>query len=173
MRRIFSAAALAAFALAVSIPATAAEVRPSVGLGGMWYTGTPRTDAFPGLTHYGVYPCLGGSLAVITDRATIAPGLCVEWAPEFDAWGAFPSLMVDLPVGEHWGIDVIASAWSDQVGGDFNNVAFYGGGGAGASYFVDDQWTVSASFNAYAGLNAPAAGFVVAPGLALSYTFGD
>lgn len=167
----FIRAVTTALALAVSAPTFAAEVKPSIGLGGMWYAGTPRTDAFPGLTHYGVYPCLGGSIAVVTDRATIAPGLCIEWAPEFGAWGAFPSLTVDIPVAEHVGIDLVASAWSDQVGGDFDGVAFYGGGGAGTSYFIDDHWTVSGSLNAYGGLNAPAAGFILAPGLALSYTF--
>lgn len=74
-------------------------------------------------------------------------------------------------IADSVGLNLIASAWSDHDGSDFANAAYYGDGGLGASYFFDDHWTVSASFNAFAGLNDAALGLVLAPGLAASYTF--
>lgn len=103
---------------------------------------------------------------------TLSPGLCVEFALDgFGYWGIFPSVTLDIPLTDSVGLDLIAFAWSDHDGGDLANAAYYGGGGLGVSYFLDDHLTASVSFNAFAGLNDAALGLVLAPGIAASYTF--
>lgn len=147
--------------------ATSALASPDFGVTGglMEYVGTP------GHTHYGLYPSAGGYASFATDFGSVTPGLALEYSPEFSAWGFFPSVTTDFSVTDHVGVDVIASAWNDQEGGDFAGGAIYVGGGLGASYFLTDTWTLSASWNVFRGVRNNPVTIYASPGVNISYTF--
>ena len=122
----------------------------------------------PDETHLGVYPYIAGSIIVPAGSTSLIASFGVEWSPEFSHWGFVPSVMVDVPVSGHLGLDWMISFVHDQEAGDFNSALYFLGSGPGVTVYLG-HWSVSPSFVTYRGLNVQAWTFV--PGLNIGYVF--
>jgi hypothetical protein len=120
----------------------------------------------PTAEHIGAYPSVAVAMIVPTRLVTLVPAIGVEWSPEIGAWGFTCALIADLPVTNHLGIDVIATAVHDQVGGDWQDAGFYVALGAGVSVFRR-SWALSPSLSVVRGLNVDA--WTLAPALSISH----
>lgn len=166
--RIAAALAGLAVVIAIAAPAAAEEAAPAVTYGAT--VGVSEYVGTPWVKHYGVYPNVGAFVSVPTSFGSVTPAFAFEYSPEFGVGGLMPSLAADVAQSDVWGVDVIASAWSDQATSDFSKAAYYAGLGAGASVFLG-KVTLSGSANFHRGLNAAAATWIAFPSLGASYTF--
>jgi len=130
-------------------------------------TGFVEVIGLPAREHIGLYPYLGVSLAFPLAKLTLVPELTVEASFDAARWGFVATLVADVQVQRHLGLDVDVTLLHDQPGGDFGAAEFLLGAGAGFSVFVG-TWTFSPYVNVFRDLSV--AGWALVPGLNLATT---
>jgi hypothetical protein len=145
-----------------AISHTAEAGEPAINIGAI------EAIAVPNGQHLGAYPYAAMSVAVSVRRATLIPRLGIEYSPDTSRWGLVTTLVLDLPVSERLGIDLIASAIHDQEGTRLRDATFLLGGGVGVSV-TTSRFVVSPSLCVYGSLDA--GGWSVVPGVNISYAF--
>lgn len=145
------------------------------------FTATPaeaQWGAMAGYTRYlnaddgvnlGDYGSFGAYRSSTVGPLTISPAIMAEYAPKTKFWGIMAGANADYPVGKRCGLDFMVWVWNDLVGTDFENAAYYAGGGPGLSIFLG-QWTIQPYLNFYRGFHGGVP-VVVAPGIGVSYGF--
>ena len=150
---------LATLILLAGPPARAAEVALNAG--------AIEVLALPGPSHAGLYPYIGVSLVVPTEKVTLIPGLAFELAPESGRLGLVASLVADWALSDRLGFDLNAALIHDQPGLDFRASEFFIGAGPGVSAFFG-KWTASLYVNVFRGLNVDV--WSVVPGVNIART---
>lgn len=142
----------------VAAPALATDFAVNVGV--------IEVAALPGPAHAGAYPYLAGSAVLPAGQLLLIPGLGVEWSPELGRWGLVGTLVVDRPVNDWLGVDLIAALLHDQAGASVRSSDFYAGVGVGGTV-VAGPVAISPSFSLYRGLDV--GGWSLVPGLNFAY----
>jgi hypothetical protein len=119
--------------------------------------------------HLGLYLYAGGSLAFVSERGALVPGLALEVAPENGRLGLVATVVADYPVTSGLGVDAQLALIHDQQGLDFRSSVFFAGAGGGVSLFFG-KFTVSPFLNLFIALDSTKALSLV-PGVNVAYAF--
>ena len=130
-------------------------------------TGAVEAVGLPERRHIGFYPYLGLSLVFPLGRLTLIPELAVEASADAARWGFVLTLVADLAVQRHLGLDVDLTILHDQSGADFGAAELLLGAGVGFSVFVG-TWTLSPYVNVFRDVSV--AGWALVPGINLATT---
>src|SRR4051812_27371843 len=116
----------------------------------------------PDPVHLGVYPYVGVSLVLPTERVTVIPALSIEWSPDQSRWGFVATGTADLALSPHVGLDLNVSAIHDQHGTAFGDAIFLVGAGPGISVFAG-RYTISPYVSVFKVVNG--SGWSIVPGV--------